>query len=146
MPSKRRAGNSFAKTEIVIIDASVGVKWLIVEELTDRANALVGEDISVPALFYSEVANAIWKKARRGELELGPVVEQLPKLLLITSTIDDAAFAARALALGHELDHPVYDCVYLAIAEKREELLVTADSKFLRKVSGTPYAPFVRPL
>lgn len=146
MPSRRRAGNSFAKTEIVIIDASVGVKWLIVEELTDRANALVGDDMSVPALFYSEVANAICKKARRGELELEPVVEQLPKLRLITTTIDDASFAARALTLAHELDHPVYDCVYLAIAEAREELLVTADVKFLRKVSGTSYAPLVRPL
>jgi predicted nucleic acid-binding protein len=130
----------------MIIDASVGVKWLIVEEHTERANALIGENLVVPSLFFVEVANAIWKKARRGELLIDPILPQFPKLRLITTILDESSFAERALALGRELDHAVYDCVYLAMAEQRQEQLVTADTKLLRRVAGTGYDELVRPL
>lgn len=35
-----------------------------------------------------------------------------------------------ALALAQELDHPVYDCLYLALVEREKRPLVTADRRF----------------
>jgi predicted nucleic acid-binding protein len=39
---------------------------------------------------------------------------------------------ARALRLGCDLDHPVHDCLYLALALDRGTALATADRRFLR--------------
>ena len=130
----------------MIIDASIGVKWLIPEEDSAQANALVGNRIWVPSLFFSEVSNAIWKKARQGEIEIAPLLPELSKLKLITQMLDDAAYFERALVLGNELDHPVYDCLYLAAAESLGDILVTADKRILRKVASSSYVGLVRDL
>ena len=57
----------------VVVDASVAVKWLIVEEDADIARELAtsGEDLHAPRLMAPEVANALWRKARLGEIERG---------------------------------------------------------------------------
>ena len=130
----------------MIIDASVGVKWLIPEEDSAQASALIGNRMWVPSLFFSEVANAIWKKARRGEVQIALLLPELSKLKLITQTIDDAAYFERALVIGNELDHPVYDCLYLAAAESLGDTLVTADKRFLGKVARSSYVGLVRDL
>ena len=41
----------------------------------------------------------------------------------------DRQLQAEALALACHLDHPVYDCVYLALARREAALLVTADKR-----------------
>lgn len=122
----------------MIVDASVAVKWLIEEEGSAAAIALLGrEDLSAPMLLHSEVANAIWKKARRGEFSDDPELALLPEHLAdVVRTHDETPMIGRALALAMELDHPVYDCVYLALAEALDTDLVTADTRFLRKLSG----------
>ena len=130
----------------MIIDASVGVKWLIPEADSAQANALIGNEMLVPSLFYSEVANAIWKKAGRGEVQIEVLLPELTKLRLITEMLDDVAYFERALVLGNELGHPVYDCLYLAAAESLGDIVVTADARFLRKVASTRYAGLVRDL
>jgi predicted nucleic acid-binding protein len=38
--------------------------------------------------------------------------------------------------LARCLDHPVYDCVYLALAEREHPALVTADQRRLRRFSA----------
>lgn len=131
----------------MIIDASVAVKWLIPEEDSETAFALIGEeDLIVPALIYSEVANAIWKKTRRGELVPGEVLAEIKGMTQFTRAVDDADFVARAVELGVELAHPIYDCLYLAIAERTNDILVTADIKFLNRLPGTPHVSRVRSL
>jgi predicted nucleic acid-binding protein len=120
----------------LVIDASVAIKWLVEEEGSEAALALRETDrLLAPDLLAAECANILWKKARRGEL-----------------TIDEALFAARLLeraeiellptrALLHRateiavgLDHPAYDCFYLALAEANDCRFVTADAGFFRKV------------
>lgn len=55
----------------IVVDASVAVKWLVAEEGSDVANRLLtdGGDLYAPRLMASEVANALWRKARLGEIE-----------------------------------------------------------------------------
>jgi predicted nucleic acid-binding protein len=42
----------------------------------------------------------------------------------------------RAMELARRIGHPVYDCVYLALAEREQATLVTADLQLVRKSSG----------
>ena len=45
-----------------------------------------------------------------------------------------------------ELGHPVYDCFYLALAERRRTQLVTADSRLLTRLKGSPFLRLMQPL
>jgi predicted nucleic acid-binding protein len=132
-----------------VVDASVALKWLIAEPGSDAAASLRhAERLSAPDLIVPEVGNALWKAMRRGEL-----------------TADEAALAARlmeqsdielrpmrallrpAIRLALALDHPVYDCIYLALADEERCALVTADERLIRKmaVASSPDVEVISP-
>lgn len=132
----------------MIIDASVAFKWFVFEEGSDTALSLLeSSELNAPVLIASEVANAFRMKAAAEQLDpaitFADELARLPRLLAI---VDETSLAGRALEIARELQHPVYDCIYLAMAEQRGELLVTADMKFLRKLEGTNYAAKCIPL
>jgi predicted nucleic acid-binding protein len=130
----------------MIVDASVAIKWLVPEEGSQLANELLLQDeLVAPDLVAAEISNAIWKKWGRGELAGVP-----PGLTDILRAFDSlepiAPLAQRSAEIAIELDHPAYDCFYLALAEQRDEVLVTADERLLKKVSGTDFARRARSL
>ena len=57
----------------LVVDASVAVRWLVAEEGSEAAHRLAasGDDLHAPRLMVSEIANALWRKARLGEIERG---------------------------------------------------------------------------
>lgn len=127
----------------MIVDSSIAVKWLVIEDDADRALELIEEGglVSID-LIASEIANAIWKKWRRGEISVVP--DGLGSVMKIFDVIEPSPpLLERATALAIELEHPAYDCFYIALAEKTEQRLVTADLKLVRKLTETPYAKLV---
>ena len=58
----------------------------------------------------------------------------------------DDALERRALDLAMALAHPVHDCLYLALAERMGASMVTADTRFLRALAGTPFEALAHPL
>ena len=65
---------------------------------------------------------------------------------LLTEAFPLDALAPRALLVSLDLNHPVYDCFYLAPAERERAAVVTAGRRLVGKVQGTPYAALVRQL
>ncbi len=91
--------------------------------------------------FVTEVANALWRKLRSGEMtsdQAAAAVGELPGFF--DDLVPCVRLAARSLALAADLDQPVHDCLYLALAELREANLVTADQRPLARLAGTPWA------
>ncbi|MFY9740279.1 MAG: type II toxin-antitoxin system VapC family toxin [Candidatus Cybelea sp.] len=92
---------------------------------------LFGEGLAAPDLLIPETLNAFWKLQRAGR--------SIPALSILLSTLDHVRIvpsrphAARAAELADRLDHPVYDCLYLALAEAEGDVLLTADAAFERK-------------
>lgn len=126
----------------LVVDASVAVKWLVAEEDSDAAQRLVasGDDLHAPRLMASEVANALWRKARLGEIERG----QAGTLTAAVSEMPvrwsaDEMVVADAARLALALDRPVYDCVYLALAYRIGARLVTADARFANALAPTEH-------
>jgi len=117
---------------MLTLDASVLVKSVVDEgdRAPVRAVLLGDPDWVAPAFSRVEVANVLWKKVVRGSLS--PDQARRAQQVLDRSDlllIDDFALNARALDLALALRHPVYDCLYLACAERFETALVTADRR-----------------
>ncbi|MEM9438916.1 MAG: type II toxin-antitoxin system VapC family toxin [Pseudomonadota bacterium] len=97
--------------------------------------------ISAPELIYAEVANALWAIARRGNIGSAELREALDLLddapLIVPSSMKQLMPAAARLAA--DLDHPVYDCIYLALAIQEQRPVVTADRRFCNVVREHPY-------
>jgi predicted nucleic acid-binding protein len=116
--------------EAAVIDASVGVKWVVTETDTDLARSLSACRLHAPDLFAVECANILWKKVRIHELTRRHALDCLDLLRRAPFAIVPARdLMVEALELAFELRHPVYDCVYLALALRRGVPLVTADKR-----------------
>lgn len=125
------------------MDASVAIKWVVTETGTEEALALVLADdrLLAPALFRAECANILWKKAKKGEIsatEAGIAARTLDSFGIEFCSLEPELIRVLELALA--LDHPAYDCVYLALAEALDLPLVTADEKLIRRI-GTASQP-----
>jgi predicted nucleic acid-binding protein len=122
-----------------VIDASVAIKWVITEEGTEAANRLrrSGTNFHAPDLLVPETGNILWKKVQRGELTQTEAHAACGILRL--ARIDIHAMrpqASLALQLAVELQHPVYDATYLALAKALNVPIVTADRRLVKKVSA----------
>lgn len=125
-----------------VIDTSVAIKWIIDEEGSDKADFLRGSDMVAPALLRIEAANVLRTIAARKALSDAHALELFFFLQTAPVTIVDAneILERRALELALELRHPVYDCVYLALAEQLDRKLITADHRFFRGLADTEHA------
>jgi predicted nucleic acid-binding protein len=128
----------------VVVDASVGLKWYITEPHSGAAALLLGGayEPHVPSHFYVEVASTLWKKVvLRGELtedqarEVRAALDEVPVVSHPTSGLLDEAFEV-ALATRRT----VYDCLYVALAERLGCVAVTADERLYNATLGGPYA------
>lgn len=122
---------------ILVIDASVAIKWFVEEPLRPQARALLADrhEFIAPDLLVAEIANIAWKKAIRGEIQEDQARSIVRNIVLppfISTFVESSALRERALILALQWKHPVYDCFYAACAEAVSASLVSADEKFLR--------------
>ena len=121
----------------VVIDASVAIKWVIEEEGTPQALALLSYALAAPDLLIAECANILWKKVRFGELsskEANFAAGLLARADIELMPMRPHLQAATRLAIA--LDHPAYDCIYVALAEAEGARLVTADARLVQKLAA----------
>ncbi len=131
---------------ILIVDASVAIKWFVEENLHDEALELLEQfdRLQAPELIVAELTNVVWKKRRRKEITKGQaqtIVSVIPNYVSVLYPI--LLDHERALEIAIFLEHPAYDCLYLACAERVGGRVVTADRTFLRKVKGSSFADLV---
>ena len=126
-----------------VVDASVAVKWLVDEPLSAQAARLLDQEqpLAAPELLHVEVANALWAMAVRGRMAGAEVHEALDllaeALLIVPPSMKQLMPAAARLA--SDLEHPVYDCIYLALAMQEQRPVITADRRFHAIVQSHPY-------
>jgi predicted nucleic acid-binding protein len=126
-----------------VVDASVALKWFVPEPDSAMADDLIRTEAELiaPSIIWIELANAVWKNARLGNVDSGiwdDVAAKIPGLMTIHSAEGPLLQAAVKLAVAHE--HPVYDCVYVALAVKTGARVVTVDKRFLNAFGKSDYA------
>jgi predicted nucleic acid-binding protein len=123
----------------MIVDANVIVQAFFPDEMQPKAQALIRDHVSgkmqlvAPTLLTYEVTNAVLQGVRRKR-----VTDEDAKAILIA--IDGLGIEAEAVAwqqilpVARRFDRSAYDAAYLALAEAREEPLVTGDLRLYNAV------------
>ncbi len=117
---------------------NVAVSWVLNEPqspqaLVVRQLLVSGKDQFIaPDIFPIEIAHALTRAERRGillppqgSLAFAAVLQVLPQLH------DSRALVVRAFEISSSERVGVYDCLYLALAEREQVPLITADQRLL---------------
>ena len=131
----------------ITVDASVVIKWFVAEPFSQESRLLLGQQLELlaPDLLLPEFANTIWKKARRREIsDPQPFLAELRSLSELIELYPADLLIERASSLAFEMDHPVYDCLYLACAGSTGAPLITADRLLVTRARETQSGVDVR--
>ena len=133
-----------AVTDVVVVDTSLVVKWLIDEDDYVPARALASEwlkqgtRVAAPHLLLAELTNALHRRVSRDELtvaEAAPLIETV--LVGRLELHHDPQLYRRALDIASQLEQGAsYDSLYLALAESLDCEYWTADNRFFRAARG----------
>lgn len=112
----------------LIIDASVSVKWFVEEDRSQPARALLRSSLGAPDLILAETFSALSKRARGGLIPRAALAEVVGLVRRSIRGMEPSGpLINEAARLSRALDHSIYDCLYIALAARRDTTLVTAD-------------------
>jgi predicted nucleic acid-binding protein len=127
---------------IIVPDACVGVKWFVPEPDSVAARRLLDRRFSlhVPSYFYTEVASVLQRKVAVDRtlteaegFAAFQLLRAVPATVYATSPLLENAFR-----LGVRYRRPVYDGLYLILADSLRGRVVTADRRLSNGVRGGP--------
>ena len=127
-----------------VLDSCVALKTVLPEVDTPKAVRLLNEfrmgfhELLAPNVFPMEAAHALAKAERRGIIKpplgakrLAAVLRNAPQLHPYLPLLPRAFAIASSARIG------VYDCLYVALAEREACELVTADVRLLNNLKPT---------
>jgi len=124
-----------------VVDASVLVKWFMVQDDRDLALGLRElhtsgrSTLCIPELTFVEILNAIRYGPKAKEEDGAEALHVLQSLHLRVEPTDFALLRkANAVAWAYKMT--IYDALYVALAEQVGYPLVTADGVLLKKMEG----------
>jgi predicted nucleic acid-binding protein len=122
-----------------VLDSSVAFKWVLPELYTDKALLLRDDyrngvhELFAPDIFPVEIIHALTKAERQGRIappqggvHWHDVMKTAPLL------IPSIPLVPRAYAIASQAKIGVYDCLHVALSEKENCRLVTADDKLVK--------------
>ncbi len=134
-----------------VLDSNVAFKLVLRERDSDKARQLRIDyqqqihELLAPDVFPIEVAHALARSERRGIITpaQGPIfladfLSSQPQLYPYIPLL------WRAYAISSQARIGVYDCLYVALAEREGCELLTADDRLVRALQ--PTFPFIKPL
>ncbi len=131
-----------------VLDTSVAIKQVVVEADSDKAIQLIEEfanaihELIAPDLFPSECANVLMNLERKGTFLPGQAATHFQDIINNAPVNFPATpLIPRAIEIALQHRQTVYDCLYVALAEREGCELVTADDKLVNALQAT--MPFV---
>ena len=128
-----------------MVDASVAVKWVLSGEAYEENAAKFKDnqlsenaEMFAPSLMIHEVANSLWKAIKLKRITQEDAFRAMNDLGDLQINLQEQYWteASREFAIAIKLDITTYDAAYLALSEKMNAPVITADDKLYEKVKG----------
>jgi len=123
-----------------VIDASVAAKIFIAEEHSDKAMEIIEAHVrgylllSAPTLLLYELGNVFWKHPQIAAEKAYTFIKRFVDLQLnFVNIYSDNDLLRNVCHISKSRDVTFYDATYVAIAERDETKLITADEEILNK-------------
>ncbi len=134
-----------------VLDASVGICWVIRRPLTHKALQLRDDfrqsihQLSAPSIFPVETASGLTKAERQKLITQGEARPLLLDVLKTQRVLHPVGpLLLRATDISSQTRCGLNDCLYVALAEREGCDMITADDKLLRNIQHQ--FPFVKHL
>jgi len=122
-----------------VVDASVVIQRLIRDTYTEQARRLFrnlteADQCYLPEFGLLECTNVLWKQVRFHSMpqsDAEVLATDLLNLPFEIMPIEEVSVRALQIGLAHQL--AVYDSIYIALAEKYNYPLITADTRQRRR-------------
>ena len=133
------------------LDVSVALCWVVPRAHSAKAQRPRADyqravhDLIAPSHFPAEVASALTKSERQGLIPAGQALPLLDDVLNDLPVLHPyEPLLRRATDISSRTRAALYDCLYVALAERENCEPITADDKLVRSLQ--PHIPFIIPL
>jgi predicted nucleic acid-binding protein len=130
----------------LVLDASMALAWIFERQKKEEAksaekvlSAIIDTETIVPALWHTEIANALLVGERRKMISEARVVDYLNRLSKLPIQTDEASLLSRrelVMALAREHELTAYDATYLDLALRTNAVLATFDNKLSKAMQN----------
>jgi predicted nucleic acid-binding protein len=134
-----------------VLDISAALCWVLPRPASPQAVRLRDEcrhgvhDLIAPSIFPAEAASALTKAERQKLIPVGQAIVLLADILTTPPAMHSyEPLLARAVDISSQARGGLYDCLYVALAEREGCELVTDDQKLIANLR--PQFPFIIPL
>jgi len=125
---------------VVVAEPDSAKALLLRDDFTKGVHQLLAPDLFVP-----EIANALLIAERRGRVAKGKYPVLLADVLSAPPQLHAASpLLPRVTAITSSFQVSVYDCLYVALAEREQCEFATGDDKLVNSLQ--PHFPFIRHL
>ncbi len=123
---------------IAVLDASVAIEVVLQREKAEKFVSSIAEAdwVITPNLFIAEVTNVFWKYQKFANLPFLVCEKGIEQAISLPDNfITEQDLYREAFKLACNLNHSVYDMLYLVIARRNNATLLTLDQKLLQTAS-----------
>jgi predicted nucleic acid-binding protein len=126
-----------------ILDSNVALKWVLAEPDSPKARQLRDDfqkaihELLSPDVFEVEIAHALTRAERQGRIAVGQAGILWADVMTTPPHLEGSGLILpRAIAISSAMRAGVYDCLYVALAEREGCDLVTADDRLIQKLQA----------
>ncbi|MDX2277801.1 MAG: type II toxin-antitoxin system VapC family toxin [Hyphomonadaceae bacterium] len=130
----------------MIIDANVALRWFLNEPGAEAAAQCFAQGAQplAPELVLAEIGNGLWKAVQKRRIDPSIAAIYLHRAPSLYGELRSlSALYVSAYEISVALNHPIYDCFYLALAEELRQPLLTTDFKLQSRTDGTRWRSLV---
>jgi predicted nucleic acid-binding protein len=131
-----------------VLDSSIGVKWALIEPGTPKARTLRADyaravhQLISPDIFPVEVGHAFTRAERQGRISQSQAAVLWVDVMRTAPLLHPyLPLMPRAIDISSQFRVGVYDCLYVALAEREGCEFVTADDRLVKTLQ--PHFPFI---
>ena len=119
----------------LVVDTNVLVS-ILVDPTEEMLNFTLNHEMHAPNLLKIELANVCRKYHTLQNVPLNVVMEYFTRGLgLVSKFYSNDKVLERAVLFSFELNHPIYDCIYLSLANKLKMPFVSSDKRLVTKAT-----------